>query len=117
MTSAKMRILAVVTGSLLAAGSANAWVAVRAGVGVAGAAAVGVAAGAVAGAAVASSRTTYYAPAPVYVAPAPAPAPAPAAVVTTLPAGCVASGAYYRCGSVTYQSYFGSNGVYYQQVY
>jgi hypothetical protein len=95
---------------------ANAWVAVRAGF---GAAAVGVAAGAVAGAAVASAAAPRYYSSTTYVAPAPAPAPVPVAagtVVTTLPSGCTVNGSVYSCGSVRYQSYFGSNGVYYQVI-
>jgi hypothetical protein len=126
MKSRKTWILAslAAAGLLAAPGSASAWVAVRAGPAFFGAAAVGVAAGAVAGAAVASAaQPVYVAPQPVYVAPAPPPPPPPppsppavGTIVGALPPGCVSSGGRYQCGSVWYQPYFGSSGVYYQVV-
>lgn len=121
MRTRKMGLLvAVAAGALLLEpGSASAWVAVgvaRPVARVAGAAAVGVAAGAVAGAAVASASqpsTVVVTPPPAVVTPPPAP---PGGMITTLPSGCVSSGGRYQCGSVWYQPYFGSNGVYYQVV-
>jgi hypothetical protein len=122
MSSSKPQILVALAALavLLAPARAHGWVAVR-GAPIARGVAIGVTAGAVAGAV---SRS-YYPPPPstVIVTPppaAPAPAPAPTAVgsvVTTLPSGCVsAAGGRYQCGSVWYQPYFGSNGVYYQVV-
>jgi hypothetical protein len=116
-------VFALMTGVLVAP-DARAWVAVR--VGVArpiGAVAVGVAAGAIAGAAVASAAqpdvVVQQVPVAVPVpAPAPAAAPAVGTVVTALPPGCASptSSGRVQCGSVWYQPFFGSNGVYYQVV-
>lgn len=117
MTRSRRWIFALVAGCVaLGPTGAAAWVAVRVAPRV-GAVAVGVAAGAVAGAAVASTAQ----PQTVVVTPPPAPPPAPpptavGSVTTVLPSGCVSSAAKYQCGSVWYQPYFGSNGVYYQVV-
>jgi hypothetical protein len=123
MASRKSLVLVALAASALAPPvGARAWVAVgvsRVAVAPVGAVAFGVAAGAVAGAAVASAsppppQTVVVQPPPVQ---APPPTVAPAgSTTTTLPPGCVQSGSRYQCGSVFYQPYFGSNGVYYHVV-
>ena len=42
-----------------------------------------------------------------------APAPAPTAMVAALPAGCVADGAVFQCGSVYYKAYMSGNQIVY----
>jgi hypothetical protein len=116
MSSSKPRILVAFAALavLLGPARAPAWVAVR-GAPIARGIAIGVTAGAVAGAV----SSSYYHPPPsttVVVTPPPPPPAAVGSVVTTLPSGCVSTGGRYQCGSIWYQPYFGSNGVYYQVV-